>query len=211
MLFWRGPVEVTAQVIDAKEHPEVPASLITAMVRLTAQAPVFYTMVEEGKIGLLYIDGRLVRTLEPGTRAFWQVAGAARVEQVDLRRQTLEIPGQEILTKDKVSIRVNVWAEFQIVDAVTAKASVKDANDYLYRVLQLAVRQTLGVRTLEEISREAGAGQPDPPAGGDGGHAVAIEHRQADAGQPSFGAVEGTGDIGEGRREGGEDHRARRI
>jgi regulator of protease activity HflC (stomatin/prohibitin superfamily) len=132
----------------------VPASLITAMVRLTAQAPVFYTMVEEGKIGLLYIDGRLVRTLEPGTRAFWQVAGAARVEQVDLRRQTLEIPGQEILTKDKVSIRVNVWAEFQIVDAVTAKASVKDANDYLYRVLQLAVRQTLGVRTLEEILAE---------------------------------------------------------
>src|SRR5260370_22730934 len=58
VLFWRGPVEVTSLVIDAKEHPEVPASLITAMVRLTAQAPVFYTMVGGGKIGLLYIHAR---------------------------------------------------------------------------------------------------------------------------------------------------------
>jgi regulator of protease activity HflC (stomatin/prohibitin superfamily) len=79
------------------------------------------------------------------------VAGSPKVELLDLRLQTVEIPGQEILTRDKVSIRVNVWAEFQLIDAVRAKRSVKDYAERLYRALQLTVRQTLGRRTLEEI------------------------------------------------------------
>ncbi len=76
------------------------------------------------------------------------------MEVIDLRLQTVEIPGQEILTRDKVSLRVNVWAEFQVMDAVKAKQSVKDYAEQLYRTLQLAVRQTLGRRSLEEILAE---------------------------------------------------------
>jgi regulator of protease activity HflC (stomatin/prohibitin superfamily) len=51
---------------------------------------------------------------------------------------------------DKVSIRVNVWTEFQVADAVKAKESVKDYAKHLYRTVQLGVRQALGRRTLEE-------------------------------------------------------------
>jgi regulator of protease activity HflC (stomatin/prohibitin superfamily) len=47
-----------------------------------------------------------------------------------------------------------VWAEFQVVDALQAKQSVKDYAEHLYRVLQLAVRQTLGRRALDEILAE---------------------------------------------------------
>jgi len=62
----------------------------------------------------------------------------------------LEVPGQEILTKDKVTIRVNISAIYE----VTARKTVKDASEYLYRILQIAVRQTLGKRTLEEVLAE---------------------------------------------------------
>ena len=75
-----------------------------------------------------------VAALGPGAYGFWNAAGVPRVEVVDLRRQTLEIPGQEILTKDKASIRVNVWAEYRVTDAVNAKQSVKDYAEHLYRV-----------------------------------------------------------------------------
>ena len=92
--------------------------------------------------------------LAQGVYGFWNAAGSPRVEVVDLRLQTLEIPGQEILTKDKVSIRVNVWAEFHVSDALKAKQSVKDYAEHLYRTVQLAVRHTLGRRTLEEILAE---------------------------------------------------------
>lgn len=152
-LYWRGPVEITSQVIDVTAAPEVPKALVAAVQRL-AQSLIVYATVEEGKTGMLAIDGRFVRALGAGVYAFWNVGISPRVEMVDLRLQTVEIPGQEILTRDKVSIRVNVWAEFQVVDPFEAKQSVKDYAEHLYRALQLGVRQTLGRRTLEEILAE---------------------------------------------------------
>jgi regulator of protease activity HflC (stomatin/prohibitin superfamily) len=154
MMFWRGPVEATAQVIAVKDQPEVPAELLNALVRLGSGVPVTYATVDEGHTGLLFIQNRFVRALGPGFYGFWNSAGSPRVEVVDLRLQALEIPGQEILTGDKVSIRVNVWAEFQVVDAVKAKESVKDYAKHLYRTVQRGVRQALGRRTLEEILAE---------------------------------------------------------
>ena len=115
---------------------------------------VTFLTVEESKIGLLFIDNRLVSTLSPGTYAYWIMGMAVRLEQMDLRTQPLEIAGQEILTKDRVSIRVNISAQFRVVDAVKAKTAVKDFNEYLYRALQFAVRQSLGRKTLDEILAE---------------------------------------------------------
>lgn len=151
VLFWRGPVEVTAKLFDAASGLEVPAALVNSLVRLGREVPVTYALVGEGSTGMLYLDGRFVRTLEPGTYAFWTAAGVVRVDAIDLRLQTLEIPGQEILTRDKVSIRVNVWAEFRVADPLAASTAVKDWSGHLYRTVQLAVRQTLGRRTLDEI------------------------------------------------------------
>jgi len=128
--------------------------MVTPLARLGREAQVTWASVEDGKTGLLYFENRFARLIGPGTYAFWNAAGAPRVEVVDLRSQTLEIPGQEILTSDKVSIRVNVWAVYQVVDAVLAKQGLKDYADYLYRAVQLAVRQTLGKRTLEQILAE---------------------------------------------------------
>jgi regulator of protease activity HflC (stomatin/prohibitin superfamily) len=161
LMFWRGPMAVAAEVIAVKDHPEVAAELLQALMRLGSGVPVTYAAIDEGHTGLLFIENRFVRALSPGLYGFWNAAGSPRVEVVDLRLQTLEIPGQEILTQDKVSIRVNVWAEFQVVDAVNAKESVKDYAKHLYRTVQRAVRQALGRRTLEEILAEkAGIGEP---------------------------------------------------
>jgi regulator of protease activity HflC (stomatin/prohibitin superfamily) len=154
MLFWRGPMEVTAEVIEVKDRPEVPLAFLQSLVRLGSGVPVTYAAVDEGHTGLLFIENRFVRALPPGSYGFWNAAGSPRVEVADLRLQTLEIPGQEVLTADKVSIRVNVWAEYQVVDAVKAKQSVKDYAKHLYRTVQRAVRQALGRRTLEEILAE---------------------------------------------------------
>ncbi len=150
-LYWRGPLEVTYAVIDARINPDVPAAAIPALIRMGRDAPVTYSVVDEGKAGLLYLDGRFERQLGPGTYAFWTAAVTPRVDLVEVRRQTLEIPGQEILTKDKVSIRVNVWAEYQVADPVRARQGVKDYAEHLYRTVQLAVRETLGRRSLEEV------------------------------------------------------------
>lgn len=128
VLFWRGPVEVTATVIDARANPEVPMELAPALARIRPAVPVLAGTVDDGKTGLLFLDGRFVRIYGPGSYLFWTTAAVPRFAVADLRLQTIEIPGQEILTADKVSIRVNVWAEFRITDAVKATQSVPDTS-----------------------------------------------------------------------------------
>jgi regulator of protease activity HflC (stomatin/prohibitin superfamily) len=150
VLFWRGAVAVTFELIDVRTEREVPEGLVAAVARLGRESLAVFTLIDEGKRGLVYIDGRLIRELGPGTYGFWSTLTAPRIEVLELRRQTVEVTGQEILTKDKVTVRVNVSAVYEIVNVVAARAGVKDVNETLYRALQIAVRQTLGKRTLEE-------------------------------------------------------------
>src|SRR5581483_8980401 len=90
----------------------------------------------------------------PGAYGFWTAVSMPRIEVLELRRQTVEVAGQEILTRDKVTIRVNISAVYEIADPITARAALKDVSEYLYRALQIAVRQSLGKRTLEEVLAE---------------------------------------------------------
>lgn len=153
VLFWKASAKIDFDLIDAVENPQVPAGQLDALARLARETAVqvHFAFVDEAKVGLLVIDNRVVRTLGPGSYGFWAVAGAPRVEIVDLRRQPIEVTGQEILTRDKVSLRVNILADYQVVDPVKAKQAVKDFAEHLYHVLQIAVRQTLAKRTLEEV------------------------------------------------------------
>ncbi len=74
LLYWRGPVEVAAEVIDVAVERQLPAKLATAVTRLTGVMPVVYALVDEGKTGLLFVDGRYVRSLASGSYAFWNLA-----------------------------------------------------------------------------------------------------------------------------------------
>jgi regulator of protease activity HflC (stomatin/prohibitin superfamily) len=154
VLYWRGAVEVTFDRIDVREAPEVPGRLLPAVLRLGRESCAITAVVEQGKRGLVYIDGQLVRELGAGTYAFWTAIAAPRIDVLEMRRQTVDLSGQEILTRDKVTLRVNISAVYEIVDAATARSGLKDVNEHLYRTLQIAVRQTLGKRTLEEVLAE---------------------------------------------------------
>lgn len=154
VVLWKGVWAVTSERIDVRERPEVPSRLAPALARLGRESLATIAVVDDGKRGLVYIDGRFTRELEPGTYGFWNALGAPRIEMVEMRRQTVEVPGQEILTKDKVTLRVNISTVFEITDAGASRARVKDSSELLYRTLQIAVRQTLGKRTLEEVLAE---------------------------------------------------------
>jgi len=70
----------------------------------------------------------------------------------------LEAPGQEILTRDKVTLRVNISAVYDVVNAASARAGAKDVNELLYRTLQIAVRQPAqGAAAPGSRSEEAAA------------------------------------------------------
>ena len=53
------------------------------------------------------VNGNTVKTLSPGVHMFWKFNRVIEVKQYDLRLQAMEVNGQEILTKDRVSLRIN--------------------------------------------------------------------------------------------------------
>jgi regulator of protease activity HflC (stomatin/prohibitin superfamily) len=158
-LYWRGVATISYDLIEVGEAPEVPVRLVLALARLGRDsgagfATAIFATIDEGKRGVVYLDGRLKGELGAGTFGYWNVLATPRIEVLEMRRQTVDVSGREILTKDKVTIRVNVSAVFDIVNATTARSTVKDVSEHLYRTLQIAVRQTLGKRTLEEVLAE---------------------------------------------------------
>ena len=160
-LYWRGPVKVRVEVRDiANEYALDPntARVLTRAKGVAGASEAISTVdVPDTSVGLLIVDGELRDVLKPGLSAYWKYQRVLRVELVDLRLQTVEVSGQEILTRDKVSLRVNLTALWQVTDAVKARATVSNIVDYVYKELQFALREAVGTRTLDELLGDKGA------------------------------------------------------
>jgi regulator of protease activity HflC (stomatin/prohibitin superfamily) len=107
--------------------------------------------VESYEKGILYLDGKFDRILEPGFYLFWKNAVLIFVVKADLRQLQLEVSGQEILTRDKAALRVNFYAQYRIVDAVKAVVECKEYDKQLYILMQLALREYIGKYSLDEL------------------------------------------------------------
>ncbi len=107
--------------------------------------------VENYEEGLLLIDGKFVRKLARGMHFFWNNATSVEVLKADLRQLQMEISGQEILTRDKASLRVNFNLQYQVVDAEKALLQSKDYEKQLYTLAQLALREYIGMLSLDEL------------------------------------------------------------
>lgn len=143
---------IEVRVIDAATAFEVSKDLIVPLGRLKgAEAHVLAVEIPAGHVGLLYVDGVLDRELPAGRYGFIRAVRRIDAVMLDTRLQTLEVTGQEVLTKDRVGIRANVTAVYRIDDPVKAVSETADLRDYLYKELQFAVRQVVGTRTLEEV------------------------------------------------------------
>lgn len=157
-LFPKGVHRIRAERFGIAGNLEVNERLAKRLVagkdaRLKAIAGefIYARVVPEGHIGLLYVDGELARSLAPGFHAFFAVERGVSVEIFDTRVNTLEVSGQEILTKDKVSLRINITATYQLTDVEAAVRAVKDPLDHLYKEVQFGLRGAVGTRTLDAL------------------------------------------------------------
>ncbi|KAJ55922.1 hypothetical protein ACMU_09140 [Actibacterium mucosum KCTC 23349] len=151
MLFWKDAADWSVEMVPLGERHEVPAELAQRLMRSGLTKQMVATEVAEGKVGLLTVDGVFDRVLQPGTYWFWMLGRKHLVKQVDLRWQMHEVNGQEMLTRDRVTLRVNITADYRVVDPVKAVQLVKDFAETLHRALQLAFRKTLGALTLDAL------------------------------------------------------------
>jgi len=160
-LYWRGPVKVRVEVRNLAQEYLLDTDTARVLTRIKGVAGVAEAIstveVPDTSVGLLIVDGELRGVLKPGLSAYWKYQRNLRAELVDLRLQAMEVAGQEILTRDKVSLRVNLAALWQVTDAVKARATVSNFVDYIYKELQFALREAVGTRTLDELLTDKGA------------------------------------------------------
>lgn len=111
------------------------------------------TIIKDGRCGLLYENGTLVRILPSGRHASWHWPWSPRREivHVDLRERSTTIKNQEILTADKVAVRLSLLIYFKVVDPKAAQHNVESYEDRIYEDVQLAARRFLATRTLDQI------------------------------------------------------------
>jgi len=136
-------IDVTTEVRVAKRHLD---KLDPARSPMVVQA-----QVEAHEAGLLFVDGQLIERLSAGRHAFWAVGRTVKIEKVDMRPTPLEVTAQEILTKDRVGIRVTLTAFTRVMDPEKAALAAGDVANTLYRLVQFAIREAVATRTLDEI------------------------------------------------------------
>ncbi len=155
---WKGLLAHRLVKVDLRQGygvaPELAAHLVQPALRgravaglsglLVAQVPAYH-------VGVLKVDGQVVRLMAPGVEAFWRYNRDIQVELVDTRLQNMEVTGQEILSRDKVGLRLNLAATWRYTDVLLAHAKLVKPAEHLYRELQFGLRAAVGTRNLDEL------------------------------------------------------------
>ena len=149
--LWTVFHDVKVELFDARavrfDHADT-----AVIVQARGAAPLLEAAtIEAGHAGLFFKDGRHEATLAPGAHAYWKGVAKARLLDVDLREQVVDVAGQEIMTADKVTLRMNAVVRFKVADPLKAVTTVEDYRQALYREAQLALRAVVGTRELDAL------------------------------------------------------------
>jgi len=149
--YWLGPKEVKIEIVDTNTVRFQHDSLQQIVNTPSGTVALDQQIVSPHHVGLLYYDGKLVETVPPGLYAFWKWAVDVKMVNVDLRERIVDITGQDVMTADKVTLRMNASFGYQVVDAKKMAETVEDVQQALYRETQLALRNVVGRRELEQF------------------------------------------------------------
>ena len=156
--FWREaaqPYEI--QRIDLSQGLAIDADTVKQLQNINFSGhPVFKNAVHTVNVpehhqGLVYIDNVQQPPLTQGRYYYWLVNQTVGSQVADLRLQTCEVSGQELLTEDKVTVRANVVCNYRITDAPKWFAQHQSPEEYLYRELQFAIRALIGSKSMDTL------------------------------------------------------------
>lgn len=149
--FWKGLIEYSFVKVDLSKIEITEAVDLLVIKRRELVPYVRLLSVESYEKGVLFVDGKVDRIVGPGDYYFWKNAQELLVRKADMRQLQLEISGQEILTRDKATLRINFYTQYKVVDIEKALVDNKDYEKQLYIFMQFALREYIGRLTLDEL------------------------------------------------------------
>ena len=150
-VIWSKFCKVAVEVVDARQVLFDHKDLNVILKSKDVEKVINVFTVEESHVGVCFRDGEYVKTLAPGQYASWMKVGKVKVYAIDMREAVLDVGGQEIMTADKVTLRMNAIVTYRVVDARKTVETVNDVAQALYREAQLALRAVIGTRELDAL------------------------------------------------------------
>lgn len=148
--FWNIITKHDFVTVDLR-NPEIQAGIQQSLYYHPKLAGYLsYWEVASYEKGILYYNNVVQKTLEPGTYFFWKSPVQVAVRNVDLRQQQLDMTGQEIMTEDKITLRLNFVCQYKIVDPLQV-LEIKSFEEQLYIVLQMILREYVGSLRLDDL------------------------------------------------------------
>ena len=151
--FWNAAGEHTFWEVDLSS-PEVDTGFPEYLFKMIPAAYYEKIQVREYEKARLYFDKKFVRLLDSGVHYFWKTNVEVDYSLADTRLLEKNITGQEMLTRDKVSVRINCVCSYRIADYVKIVTEVDDYEGQLHTALQMALRDFVGSYKLDEILEE---------------------------------------------------------
>lgn len=148
-MLWQARGEVSC--VNVPTAPLLAAEVPAAFRALCPASHLRTLVVAPYERVLLYVDGALARVLEEGAHPVFVCDRVVSEVRVDLRERELQVVGQDIMTADKVTLRVNLCAKVRVVDATRAVQAVAKLDDAIYSEAQLCARRHLAGLTLDAL------------------------------------------------------------
>jgi hypothetical protein len=147
--YWTVDPSVRLFVFDVSQ----PLPALTAELEILIPKSEYVAVtVQAHEKGLRFEQGRLTAVLEPGRYKFWTHPEAQiQITTIDMRRTEVTIAGQDLMTRDKVTLRLTLTVEYAVEDAALATQKVTNVRDSVYLAAQLALREYVGGVTLDEL------------------------------------------------------------
>ncbi|MBQ8509232.1 MAG: slipin family protein [Clostridia bacterium] len=147
--FWKISESHSFTIVDTTE-PEITGIPAGVLVRMPSDLYLRVNVFEYQK-ARLYYDNRLVRILDGGVYYFWRGGVDVAADIVDTRVTRMTVTGQELLTADKVALRVTFVCNYRITDCVKVLTEIDDFREQIHVTAQLALRDYIGRRSLDDI------------------------------------------------------------
>ncbi len=149
--LWKMPYAIRVETFDVSSLRFAHPQLATVMKHPESINYFEGVQVPAHEVVLLSRDGILLEQLREGLHVFWKGTGKLSFKSVDLREQVADVAGQEIMTADKVTLRVNLVVTYHVENAERAVTATADYQQALYREAQLALRAAIGGKTLDAL------------------------------------------------------------
>lgn len=109
----------------------------------------FVVQINQNERGVKFLMGKYYRTVSPGWRL--RVPVFQNISKVDIRLKTLDLPPQDAITKDNISVKVNAVIYYKVVDPKIAIVDIQNVDNSVFQLAQTTMRNIVGEVTLDDL------------------------------------------------------------